>query len=58
MNELENLTHIIMAIFSNDNQARIEAETLLKKIREEDFNRYIFVFCNLLNGNKLTSFVS
>jgi len=50
MSELEDLTRIILAILGNNNEDRHQAETLLRKIREENFNQYIYVFCSLLNG--------
>ena len=53
MSELERLTQIITTIFSNNNQARNESEAILKKLQERDFNEYVSVFCNLLNGKSI-----
>ena len=50
MSELEQLTLIINTILGNDNQARSEGEALLKKLRENDFNQYIYLFTTLLNS--------
>jgi len=51
MSELEQLTLIINTILGNDNQARSEGEALLKKLRENDFNQYIYLFTTLLNSS-------
>jgi len=50
MSDLEQLSNIIMTILSSNNEARKESEALLKKTRQADLNKYVYVFLNLLNG--------
>ena len=50
MNDLEHLTNVINTILASDNNNRKESEALLQKIRENDLDNYIILFCNLLSS--------
>lgn len=50
MSELEQLNTLIAAILSTNNESRKESEALLAQTREQDFDKYILLFCNLLSN--------